>query len=401
MPRRGKRKRIARLVYEDGTGRAIKYPDGTGKYPEIRFPHGAPIAEMRKEAARRQAKAKGSGRAITNRGSLAAAVDAWEPLEKTLTSWMERRAELRAWCKAVVDGKTLGDMRLTAIDDRIARTVLSQWKQAGLAPKTIRNRRWSLQHLYRVLHGPRTETPVDDIPPPPKTKTIPRMIDPAHVLTVYANLLTMENGGLLVKTTREDGTVVTTMHHLRDAKTRGRFMVRASTGKRPSEIMRTKPGDVDVERREWRVRDGKGGWSEGLYLNDDMRAAWAVFIAAQAWGDFNTGSMATVLRAAGWRKGVRLYELRHGTGIALSDAGVDLADIAGFLGHSDLRTTRSTYVPIRASRMQRASEALEGRFSGWAVPRTVPSLDVEPCQTTGENVTRTLSPQMTQIGQKT
>lgn len=378
MPRRGKRKTIARCVYEDATGRSITYADGSGKRPEIRFPPATPIAEMRKEVTARLAKSKGSGRAISNRGTLAAAVDAWEPLEQTLTSWKERRAELRAWCRAVVDGKALGDMRLTAIDERIARTVLSQWKQAKVAPKTIRNRRWSLQHLYRVLHGPKTATPVDDIPAPPKTKTIPQPTDPAHVLRVYRNLLDMEARGVL-----------------RDAKTRGRFMVRASTGKRPSEIMRAKPADVDRERREWRVRDGKGGWSEGLYLNDEMLAAWDVFIGADAWGPFNTGAHARTLRSAGWTAGVRPYELRHGAGIALSDAGVDLADIAGFLGHTDLRTTRSTYVPIRAARMQRASEALEGRFSGWSpdpVPRSVPRSQLDAVGNIGKSLGKPLSP---------
>lgn len=375
MPRRGSRKRIARCCYEDATGRAIVYADGAGHRAEIRFPPETPIVEMRKEAAARQAKQKGSGRATAHRGTLAAAVDDWEPLEQTIVSWKERRAELRAWCRAVVDGKLLGDLRLTAITEAMARTVLSQWTQAGVKPKTIRNRRWSLQHLYRVLNGPKAETPVDDIPAPPKTKTIPRVVEPLHVLAVYANLLRAEASGLL-----------------RDAKTRARFMVRASTGKRPSEIMRAEPGDVDLKRREWRVRDGKGGWSEGLYLNDDMRAAWLVFIEADAWGDFNTGSMARVLRAAGWKAGIRPYELRHGVGIALSDAGVDLADIAGFLGHSDLRTTRSTYVPIRASRMQRASEALEGRFSGWSVPRPVPCSGAELRGNVRKSADRPVSP---------
>jgi integrase len=57
---------------------------------------------------------------------------------------------------------------------------------------------------------------------------------------------------------------------LRSAKTRARFMVLASTGKRPSELMRAQPHDVDFVRRVWTVRDGKGGWSPGIYLNDDM-----------------------------------------------------------------------------------------------------------------------------------
>lgn len=356
MPRRGKRRRIAKRCYEDDTGRSITYDDPrNGKQREIRFPPQTPIVDMRKEAARRIALVSGSGRADTYRGSLAAAVDEWEPLEQTLSSWRERRAELRAWCRAEVNGKLLGDMRLTAIDSKIARAVMSQWTAAGVAPKTIRNRRWSLQRLYHVLQGDKSATPVDDIAPPAKTKTIPIAIEPAHVLDVLAKLIERERAGIL-----------------RDAKTRARFMLRAVTGKRPSEIMRAEPGDVDLERREWRVRDGKGGWSEGLYLNDEMIAAWELFIQADAWGAFETSAMAKTLRAAGWTETARPYELRHSAGIALSDAGVDLSDISGFLGHKDLRTTRQTYVPIRQARMQRASEALAGRFNGWNVPAPEP-----------------------------
>lgn len=364
-PRRGPRRPIGTRCYEDDTGRSITYDDPrTRKQKEIRFPPQTTIADMRKEAARRIALVSGSGRSDTHKGTLAAAVDEWEPLEQTLSSWRERRAELRAWCRAVVNGRPLGDMRLTAIDDKIVRAVMGQWTSAGVAPKTIRNRRWSLQRLYHVLQGPKSHTPVDDVAPPSKTKTIPLSIDPAHVLTVIGNLIAREQSGVL-----------------RDAKTRARFMVRAVTGKRPSEIMRAQPSDVDLDRREWRVRDGKGGWGEGLYLNDEMLAAWKLFAAAGAWGPFETSAMAKTLRAAGWAPGgdpfTRPYELRHSVGIALSDAGIDLGDISPFLGHANLETTRRIYVPIRQARMQRASEALNGRFQGWAVPSAVPSSDVD------------------------
>lgn len=164
------------------------------------------------------------------------------------------------------------------------------------------------------------------------------------------------------------------------------FMVRASTGKRPSEIMRAQPSDVDLARREWRVRDGKGGWGEGLYLNADMLAAWRTFADADAWGYFDTSAHARLLQSAGWPADVRPYELRHSTGIALTDAGIDLADISAFLGHSDLRTTRRTYVPIRQARMQRASEVLDGRFGWDAVPATVPANELEKVGSSRGNV---------------
>ena len=61
-------------------------------------------------------------------------------------------------------------------------------------------------------------------------------------------------------------------------------MVRASTGRRPAEIMRARPDDVDLGQRIWRVRDAKGGWSEGLFLNDDMLIAWMTFVAGERVG---------------------------------------------------------------------------------------------------------------------
>jgi integrase len=313
---------------------------------------------MRDEVTARLAAASASGQAVSRAGTLDAALDELEAIEKNLPCWVERRSELRAWSKAEIDGKRLGAVQVRAITEQMCRRVMAQWgkqQPKPVAPKTTRQRRWSLQHLYRVLYGAKTITPVDDIAPPAKVKTIPVPIDPGHVLEVLGNLIDMEQRGIL-----------------RDAKTRARFMVRASTGKRPSEIMRAKPSDVRRDRREWRVRDGKGGFSEGLYLNDEMLAAWDLFFEAHAWGEFNTGAHAKTLRSAGWAPDgdpfTRPYELRHSTGIALSDAGVDLADISPFLGHKQLETTRRTYVPIRNARMQRASEVIDGRFNGWKVP---------------------------------
>jgi integrase len=99
-----------------------------------------------------------------------------------------------------------------------------------------------------------------------------------------------------------------------------------------------------------------------------MLEAWRVFAQAGAWGVFNTGSQAEVLRAAGWPDHSRPYNLRHSVGIGLSESGVDLADVSGWLGHSRVQTTRSAYVPVLNSRMQRAAIAIEGRLNGWRVP---------------------------------
>ncbi len=343
MPRKGKRKRLARGIYEDGSGRSVVF-----RNKERRFPKHTPISELRDELDALKRKLKGSGRASSHRGTLAAAVDAWESQEQHLASWKERRAELRAWVALY------GDLRLTAIKAEHIRRAFGIWTAANIAPKTIRNRRWSLKRLYQITLGPDAETPVDHVDPPARVRTVITTVTPATILSVYAKLQEAEQRGIL-----------------RDAKTRARFMVRAATGRRPAEIMRAKPEDVDLEQRIWRVRDAKGGWSEGLYLNSDMLAAWSLFATANAWGPFETSSMAKVLHAAGWPAHIRPYNLRHSIGIGLSEQGHDLADVGGWLGHTDVQTTRSAYVPILRGRMQRLSESLEGRLNGWTVP-TVP-----------------------------
>lgn len=339
MPRRGKRKKLAKGIYEDKTGRSAVC---CGK--EKRFPPFTPIRELQAWQQTIRKKRRPSGLLDSPRGTLADAVDRWEKQERHLASWRERRAELRAWVAR------FGHRRLSQITAADVRETIAQWMQDGLAPKTVRNRLWSLAHLYKLTLGPDADTPVDSVQPPAKVRHIINPTSADTILTVYAKLLEFERSG-----------------RLRDAKTRARFMIRAATGRRPIEIMRAQPEDLDFERRIWRVRDAKGGWSEGLYLNDDMLEAWKVFIEAKAWGPFNTGSQAEVLRAAGWPVHSRPYNLRHSLGIGLSESGVDFADVAAVLGHTDVRTTRRSYVPVLNSRMERASRQIEGRLSGWKV----------------------------------
>jgi integrase len=353
MGRKGKRKRIGRGLYEDGTGRSAK---SCGK--EKRFPPKTPHAEMQRWQDDTRKKYRGSGTARADRGTLAAAVDAWNDQERHLTSYDSRRAELRAWVKLY------GPRRMSSLTAADVRRAIGLWSAAKVAAKTIRNRLWSLKHLYK-MQGPDVETPVDHVQPPAKVRTVITPVPPERILAVYVKLLEFERTG-----------------RLRDAKTRARFMVRAATGRRPVEIMRAQPEDVDVDARTWRVRDAKGGWSEGLYLNDDMLTAWRVFREADAWGLFATDSMAEVLRAAGWPSGVRPYQLRHSLGIGLSEMGHDLADVGGWLGHTDVQTTRSAYVPILNSRMQRMAQSIDGRLAGWKVPSVpprVPPNDAEVC----------------------
>src|SRR5262249_20903511 len=134
-----------------------------------------------------------------------------------------------------------------------------------------------LQNLYHVLDGRRAVTPCDEVDP----LTVPesqKLLVPAKVFRTVAENLRA------------------------DPKTRARFMVIASTGVRPVEVRRSRPEDVDLDRRVWTVRTAKGGAARAIWLNDEMLVAWKFFFAVGAFGHFDGSDYAKALYAAGWPK---------------------------------------------------------------------------------------------------
>lgn len=356
MPRKSTRLRIAEGVFRDASGLAAVVKVGNLQR-EKRFPLGSNLKDLKKWREDTQALLRKKRPQAPRRGF---ETDArrYVGLMKHLASWKARNIEVKAWVAE------FGDRHRNAIKRADVLRIRGAWLAAKVSPKTVNNRVQTLRHLYRTLDGTDAETPCDQIVPLTVTKTPPVVITDAKVREVEQTLAGFES-----------------VKRLPDQKTRARFRVLASTGKRPSEVMRAQPTDVDLERRVWIVRDGKGGYSPGLYLNDDMIAAWQLFVTANAWGPYNTNSFARTLRSAGWPKGVRPYNLRHTTWILASERGADLADVQAGAGHKHMATTRRHYVPVRDSRMQRLSELLSGRF-GWGSTPDVPadgaSLTVQP-----------------------
>lgn len=339
MSRKGRRVRIARGVYEDATGLSAIACHGQ-QQREKRFPLGTALRKIQAWQKQTVGKlAEKAPRTTAARGTFAADAKSYLKQIQYLASWKERASELQAWLVH------FGPRHRSHITPAAVRRVMSEWSRTR-RPKTINNRLQTLRNMYRVLDSTK-DSPFDDILLLGVTKTPAVAIPPPLVRVVAIRLEERERAGLL-----------------RDSRTRARFMVIASTGRRPSEIMRAEPSDVDLERRVWTVRDGKGGFSAGLYLNRDMLAAWRLFIEAEAWGQYETSSFARVLRSAGWPAGVRPYNLRHSVGIALSEQGEDLADVQHWMGHTKPETTRKHYVPVLNSRLQKASQKLDGRL-GW------------------------------------
>jgi integrase len=342
MPKsRGKRKRIAQGVYSDEFGFEAVVSIGGGERRRTkskRFQRGTSLKTIREwqDVTRAALHTKHPVRVT---GTFSADAVRYLGQQEHLAGYVSRRSELRAWTALHGD---MARALLTADHVREARVL---WLKNGVAPKTINNRVQTLRHVFHTLDGKRAETPCDEVTDLPVPKTIPMVVSAETILKVDQELQLRERVGLI-----------------RSAKSRARFRVLVTTGKRPSELMRAEPGDVDITRRVWIVRDGKGGFSPGVYLNDDMLAAWRLFIDTKAWGHFREGSWVVTLRRAGWPKNVRPYMARHSVGMLMSDAGVDLSDIQAHLGHKRIETTRNTYVPVLGSRLQKASELLAGRL---------------------------------------
>lgn len=333
MPRRGHRKVVSRCIYKDASGYSVIVRI-SGKAKEYRFPLGTPLSTLtqkRETLERDKKKREGTGRT-----SLAVSARTYldeKEGELTKATMQAARSELDAWI--LVIGGNVNRHEITQADVKRAR---STWKTAGKSTKTINNRVDRLRQVYRALDGRDAWTPCDGLDPLPTTRTPIQRIDPATINAV--------------------------LEKLTDAKARARFMVYASTGRRPSEIMRTERADVDLKARVWVPRDGKGGYTPGIYLNEEMLIAWRAMLDADALGQFNVNTFTRMLHRAGWPKTIRPYQLRHNVGITLSESGHDLADVGPQLGHKRAETTRRHYVPVLGSRMQRLSESLDGRF-GW------------------------------------
>lgn len=348
MPRKGKRQTIAKGIYRDGKDGPyeVRVIVGGEAYSE-RMPADSTLAELKTK----RAQLESTGRTETPRatkGTLRAGVTAYTPLIIHLSkvTQADRKRHLAAWCEY------FGNIQRHRLTDADVLAFRAELKARGLANKTINDHVGTLRNLYHRLDGKRKPTPCDDIDPLPVAKTPIERVSDALILAVDQQLQARERD----RSKTFDG-----------AKTRARFRVFVSTGKRPCEIMRAQPSDVNIAARVWVPRDAKGGFCPGVYLNDDQLEAWKLFIEADAWGKYNHGSFARTIRKAGWPDNVRPYQARHTTWITASELGVDLGDIAAGAGHTDLRMTRRMYVPVLNSRLQRMSEALDGRFQGWPV----------------------------------
>lgn len=257
------------------------------------------------------------------------------------------RSHLKAWITR------LGSKRRHLVTQADVEAAIAWWRGAHLSEATIRHRVRVLRELYQSLDGKSIAHPARDV-------SLPRIVRPAPI-PVASSIIRKVADSLKAGLRHEEG------YGDDPILSRARFLVYATTGQRPAQIGRALPGDVDLDRRVWFVRPAKGGDPIPLPLNDDMVAAWTVFIKANAWGRFSTPALAKLLRRHGWPAHIRPYMLRHTFAIDLLLSGADLGDVQGLLGHQSIQTTRQFYAPILIARL---TQTVQKRRLGLEVPAT-------------------------------
>lgn len=228
--------------------------------------------------------------------------------------------------------------------------VIQQWEREQVSAGTIRHRVRVLRSLYKALDRRYAKPPLTDVVWPKPAAPHPVAVPWAIVQKVAKSL---EQGKVGMKRHGRTRTRAKT-HYPDPVKGHARFLVLATTGQRPAQVMRAERSDVDLERGIWFVRSAKGGTPIPFPLDDQSIHAWQTFIAADAWGAFDTTDFARLLRRHGWPTGVRPYTLRHTLAIDMLLGGADLGDVQGAMGHRQIDTTRTNYAPMLLVRLRKA-----------------------------------------------
>lgn len=125
-------------------------------------------------------------------------------------------------------------------------------------------------------------------------------------------------------------------------------------GLRCSEVRHLKIGDIDVERKQLHVRQGKGGKDRIVPLGNMLQRGIKTYIETQHPKSFlfeGNDGQAFSQRGAQWvmsqafkksgivKEDVSLHTLRHSYATHLLEQGVSILAIKELLGHADINTT--------------------------------------------------------------
>lgn len=324
-----RRTRIAPGVYSDAYGLAAVVKVGRIQ-KERRFPAGTDLVALRNWQDQQRDELREqhpTDRRQTVRKDIESRAHALAGRPSAKSDY----SHLKAWIPFI------GDLLRTEVTRAHVLLALQTWQAAGKAARTIRHRLRVLRELYASFKLPSPAAGVE-LPKIPAPHPVPVSLE-----TIRSVAASLQQGKRHPKGYGGDSD-----------QAYARFLVRALTGQRPSQIMRAQPADVDLVRRIWFVRAGKGGTAIPLPLNAEMVKAWKLFAAVDAWGTFDARSFSKTIRRHGWPASIRPYNLRHTFAIDHLLHGTSLGEVQGLLGHRQIETTRKFYAPVLTALLTKA-----------------------------------------------
>lgn len=345
---RGKRlPAVARGVYPDNLGFEVRVTVKGKTYPK-RFPRDTPLLTMQQWQAaetsyRLACYADDASARPTIRGTLTGDAKAYLETRVGRSGWKSDRSHLAAWTKV------FGVRSRYKITRHDWLKQIAKWHKAGSSPKTLRHRARVVKELWHYLDGPKARTPLDGVKLPRLVRTLPVVPSDETILKVADSL----KAGLFGTKRHGPKKTLAPVHYPIAKQAYARFIIRALTGQRPSQIGRALPAHIDRVNRIWFVQAGKGGTPVPFPLTEDLLLAFDYFDLVDAWGPFDCRSFSKTLRRHGWPAGIRPYAMRHAFAIGQLLAGTDLGDLQGLLGHTNPTTTR-IYAPVLIARLREA-----------------------------------------------
>ena len=351
MAGQGKRRRIAEGIHEDQYGRDVRVKVN-GVQRTKRFSFETDLAVMKAWQTRTRADLqeqalKGTTEVVApSTGTVAEAAVRFVKQIGGRASAKADASHMQAWVNLY------GTWPLAKIDEQLVNEAYAQWEAKGswgkrpASKQTLRHRARVLMELWRMEFGKDAQCPVKDARRIPKPKPQPVYVPDEKLREVNQNFLNLPQ----TPTVKIDYAY---------------FRLLVTTGQRPCQIDRALPHHVILtgDKPRWYVVEAKGESSHTVFLNDEMIAAWRLFIEADAWGKGNEGRRTDLMRKCGWPKDVRPYNLRHSFAFSMMDRGGDISDVQAALGHHDPTTTLRSYYKHQEKRQRRMSELMNGRLT--------------------------------------
>lgn len=342
MPRQGSRRRLAKYIYQDGTGIAALVCVPGRPRAELRFPLRTQLAEIRRAMEVRAAQLQATPSTRLSPGTTAHVIMLYVLRLGTTLPEQDERGRLKAWTAAC------GTENFATLTRARINQILEDWRRAGFTQSTIAKRVSSLRKVSRALDEARhDDPPVHAIVRVKRPRTPPSGEIHARDLDLIQRVL--------------DNVTDWNQSAGRPSKTKARLALWAWTGHNPATIQllqpehvrwHTDPPQIYVQPR----RKGAGVDAAWVPLIGPAIPAVRDFFAREAFGPANKGVLLRAWRIALKKTQAQLLKerrvdeaaqlngmlprhMRHSFTTAALTVSNDLYGVAEMMRHADIKTT--------------------------------------------------------------